>query len=388
MNTKQVEQMIWAGQFSEADLDGLTPADVAEIKSANGVEQRRFMLCKAFGVDGDERRVKGAVHSTEERDASGDRIMLKGWTFDRFKDNPQIFFDHGHRFGALPVALGEKARIGKSVTGVDALLIDEKFHTADMNPQAELIWRMVSATPSALPGRSVGFSVTKKPVFPDSDEDRKAMGLGPYGVLFDGTELFESSVVSLPDNAGALQGRSYSGLKEEAERAAREVTKKAVEDGVISWGDAMKLADSLPLTEEDAEKVERQEKRSTVQVDGLAGEIRSCLESSSSFAPDTNTLVVAGTTTGALVPVPDDRVDKALQAMKELTEAHAEVMRDFRDLACKLIEANQELMNTLLAEREGRGQARPSASKRAEEEYGKLIKEDLHERLGDLVRRA
>lgn len=248
---KQLIERIRSGLAIAADVQSENIEDVLAVKRDTDAPQYRFFAEKSFGVVKDERKVLGVPHSTEGVDRMGDIIRLKGWQLDAYKKNPVLLF--GHNSGALPIAKALKVRKGQSATGMKALLIDEQFHEADVNPESELVWRMVES--GALPGRSVGF-LPIEVRSPETDEEREKLGLGKWGLEFIKQELLESSIVPVPANAEALQGKCYA--------IAQATAKQAIEDGVATWSDVQRLAGILPITTEDAARINRDQRRSHV----------------------------------------------------------------------------------------------------------------------------
>lgn len=213
--TKELAGLIRDGLATARDLADVPIEEIVAAKSDEDHVHRRFVVAaKGYSIDTEKRLVTGVPHSTERVDRHGDIIRVKGWDLDQYKENPVILF--GHDSSALPIAVGKKVRAGQSATGLRALLIDEEYHEEELNPQAEVVWRMVAA--GKLPGRSVGFRPIKAHR-PETQEERDKLGLGPWGVVYEAQELMESSVVTIPANPDALQGRSFGdACKQELER--------------------------------------------------------------------------------------------------------------------------------------------------------------------------
>ena len=253
---KSLIERIRTGLATVADLAAEKPEDVLAVKRDNSVPQSRFFAEKSYGVQSDKRQVLGVPHSTEGVDRMGDIIRVKGWQLDAYKNNPVLLF--GHDSSSLPIGKATKIRKGRSVTGMKSLLIDEVYHEADINPESELVWRMVEN--GALPGRSVGFLPIDVHE-PETEEEREKLGLGKYGLEFREQELLESSIVPVPANAEALQGKCYI--------IAQATAKKAIEEGVATWSDVQRLAGVLPITEADQTRIEREARRSKVSLEGI-----------------------------------------------------------------------------------------------------------------------
>ena len=249
---------VLSGTATNGELDQIGHENVVAIKSDPSNSHRRFSIDKIFGVEPEKRTIKGVTHSTENTDRVGDIIKLSGWQLDAYKSNPVLLFAHND--WKPPVASVTKVRTGRSPSGMKSLLIDEKYHEPEINPEAEVIWRM--AATGALPGRSVGFRALEVHR-PENDSEREKLGLGKHGVMFSKQELLESSVVPIPANADAIAGKGFTS---KCYDLARKTMRQAVDDGVLSDMLARKLADIVPITEEDKARQERARKRSRVVV--------------------------------------------------------------------------------------------------------------------------
>lgn len=139
----------------------------------------------------DQPRTIRFVASSEIVDSYGDIIRTAGWDLARFQRNPVLLWAHQSR--ELP--------IGTASPWVDEgrkqLLADATFLSADENPFAEQVWRVIDA--GALRAVSVGFMPT---VEPNILRDEKNQWM--TGFEFVGQELLELSVVSVPANPEAL----------------------------------------------------------------------------------------------------------------------------------------------------------------------------------------
>lgn len=259
---KSLVSRIRAGIAADEELRALSGEDLYAIKSEKDAVHRRFSVAKAFGISLDERMVRGVPHSTERRDRVGDIIKVSGWELADYKENAVILYGHSSHSespkDSFPVAKALRPRTGRSSTGMRALLIDERYHEEEISPNAELVWRMVAA--DALPGRSVGF-IPIETLRPEDEKEREKLGLGPWGVLYAKAELIESSVVPVPCNADALQGK---GFVEGCYSRARSALRRAVEDGLMSWTEGRRVADWLPITDEDAAAQERSARRAFI----------------------------------------------------------------------------------------------------------------------------
>lgn len=207
MNLTERAKLIRYGLATPDTLEGLGRDDILAIKGDQSEFHYRFLATsgvdciKAAGADAKKPRFRH-VASDESVDAVGDIIRVAGWDTKRFEENPVLLWAHDQR--ALPLGLVERVWKSKAA-GRRALMTESSFHDVDLNPMAEMVGRLVEA--GALPGVSVGF-IPKEYVFPDSEKERKELGLGDFGVLHVKQELVELSVVPVPANGNALQQRS------------------------------------------------------------------------------------------------------------------------------------------------------------------------------------
>lgn len=125
------------------------------------------------------------IASTEAVD-SYDEIVEQSWQLDRFKGNPVILFAHKSR--ELPIGRATRCEVVKG-----ALECTIRFASAEANPVAEQVWRLVEE--ECLNAVSVGF-------YPRTVRHEKRDGKDVY-VLAD-NELHEISVVPVPANPEAL----------------------------------------------------------------------------------------------------------------------------------------------------------------------------------------
>lgn len=133
--------------------------------------------------------------SDESKDRYGDIITASGWDFAQFKLNPIVLW--GHQSRELPIG-----RVDKLWQEGTKSLAEVRFATADENPFADSVYKMVKA--GFVNASSVGF----RPTAPIEwiKEDGKETG----GMRFVGQELLELSVVTVPALPTALvQARAF-----------------------------------------------------------------------------------------------------------------------------------------------------------------------------------
>lgn len=146
--------------------------------------------------------------SDERVDGEGD-IIRQDWDFKEFEKNSPMPF--GHRWSEPPVGRfidwDIRHRSDGDYNG-PALHLLGLFATG--SEWADEIMRLVQG--GFLPGASVGFQAGKVINVVDEDE-RQALGLGPWGLIFEQNTLLETSPVTIPANPGAHVSEMMKGLK-------------------------------------------------------------------------------------------------------------------------------------------------------------------------------
>jgi len=127
------------------------------------------------------------VASDETVDSYGDIIRVSGWDLARFKSNPIVLFGHDPR---TPVGTATMKKDGKKLTATIDLADDGTSPFID-TLRSLVAQKIVKAV-------SVGFLPTKdpKPIMNKDDEIT--------GYEFNGQELYELSIVSIPANPASL----------------------------------------------------------------------------------------------------------------------------------------------------------------------------------------
>ena len=105
------------------------------------------LVCKLVNA---EQRTADFVASTDALDSHGD-IVEQDWVLDHFKANPVILYGHNSR--DLPI--GQATYVGVEM---GSLMVTVKFASAEANPMAEQVWRLVQER--VLRAVSVGFKPT------------------------------------------------------------------------------------------------------------------------------------------------------------------------------------------------------------------------------------
>lgn len=185
-----------SGQASQKDMAELGPERVREIKSSPSLIQVR---CKSAPVKDLGDRVLQHAISGDSPDRMEDRIHQAGWKLKNYSNNPTVLWSHdGENY--LPVGRGIEL-FTREVDGEVQLVENIEYAPKAMNEWAESVYQMTKG--GFLPASSVGFLPIKVRQY-DSDEERKADGLGDYGVYFEEQELLENSRVSVPAHPNAV----------------------------------------------------------------------------------------------------------------------------------------------------------------------------------------
>ena len=140
--------------------------------------------------------------SDERVDRHGD-IVLQNWVFDTFKDNPVMLYSH--EWDSPPIGSVIKwdvvRRRAEDYQGPSLQLLPI-FAMADEYQWADTIYRLAKAR--IIRTGSVGF-FTENVIQVTDAEERKSLGLGPEGMVFDKNVLVEWTVAPVPANTGAVQ---------------------------------------------------------------------------------------------------------------------------------------------------------------------------------------
>lgn len=191
---------IWDGTATDEELSAVGAEDVFAIKSDVEHVRRTFSVRgKPKSVNTIERTVEH-VASDETPDRMGDIIRVKGWDLDAFKSNPVLLRYHNSE--APPLGTVPQVKRGKKDDGSPALLTLSQFFADDkQDDEGRLLARLVMD--GDLPAVSVGF-MPLSTLRPETAEERTKLGLGPWGVVYEGAQLLELSVVTVPANPNAL----------------------------------------------------------------------------------------------------------------------------------------------------------------------------------------
>ena len=152
------------------------------------------LVYKQFELEGSTKSTVRFVASNETEDGDGDIIRVSGWDLRRFKRNPIILFGHNHM---LPIGVSTRTAVEDKTLVQDIKLADEGT-SEFIDTVRKLIDQKI------LRAVSVGFRATVPPS-PRQNKDGDFVGFE-----FNGQELLETSIVSVPSNAEALAQQAKS----------------------------------------------------------------------------------------------------------------------------------------------------------------------------------
>lgn len=138
------------------------------------------------------------IASDETPDSYGDIVRAEGWDLRRYKRNPIILFNHSSN---VPVGYSPKTVVDGKTLKCIAKLADEG--TSDF---IDTLYKLMKQR--IVRAMSVGFRATKD-VNIMRDKDGNFLGLE-----FNGQELLENSIVSVPANPNALSLAKSWGAKD------------------------------------------------------------------------------------------------------------------------------------------------------------------------------
>ena len=139
-----------------------------------------------------QKRQSEFVISSEAVDAHGTVFKLDGWNFDRFDQNPVVFYVHdkSNPNPDLLIGTGEVFREGDQIIG------RVTYEPATLNPLAEKVFQKVQH--GTLRMASVGFNPLEARFGTEEGED-------PDVLYFTKQELREFSIVPIGSNPDALK---------------------------------------------------------------------------------------------------------------------------------------------------------------------------------------
>ena len=165
-----------------------------------------------------EKRVLRFVGSDEGIDRDNEKVMSEGWNLKEYKKNPVVLVNHQHT--ELPVAKAIKVFIDKKAKN-NPLTFDIEFPEPEISSVGDTLYKLYSN--GYMSATSVGFK-------PDYDKIVYGDGMKTPRVIFNGQELLELSLVSVPANPRALL--SQKGITDAIEA---EVIDQLELDELESW---------------------------------------------------------------------------------------------------------------------------------------------------------
>ena len=165
-------------------------------------------MCRANGLSVDEvdkERILTFRGSDETPDRDGDIIRSSGWNLKEYRKNP--VFLNGHDYRRAPLGRTLKVWVDAATK---SLMFRVWFPLDENNPEINSVFSLYKN--GVLNAVSVGFRATK--VYrPDTEEERKRMGLGQHGVEIKAATLWELSAVTVPSNSNALRVKNAEQLE-------------------------------------------------------------------------------------------------------------------------------------------------------------------------------
>ena len=165
------------------------------------------VIDRAFAEDIEDTRTVRFIISTDGKDRHGTKLNMKGWSLDNFNRNPIVGYQHnvyGDNMCVPPNpddVLGPARAWVESANGRDVLMGEVTFEKAEINPQAEKVFRKVLN--GTLRATSVGFlEIGKGKDVVEKDASGKVIG---KTYEFEGQELIEFSIVNIPSNPEATR---------------------------------------------------------------------------------------------------------------------------------------------------------------------------------------
>jgi HK97 family phage prohead protease len=261
-NLKELSERILRGIASVEELAAEKIENVIAIKRDSVPHWRTAAINDP--EKGERGRSFRFIASDETADRAGDIIRVSGWDFKNFKKNPVALW--GHDASSLPIGRVFDFEKGAKRDNTPALFESIEYATAEMNPEADLIYRLVDG--GFIKAVSVGFIPTKSS-YPDTPEKREAAGLGAYGVLYEKQEQIELSQCSIPANPNALM----SAAKSFAQSGA--VSEKTVSRLFDALGLPAKTQIVVPQLPKEDKTEEVAQHPTTLDVAALFGEMKS-----------------------------------------------------------------------------------------------------------------
>jgi len=161
------------------------------------------VIDREFGEDIEKTRTVRFTISTSAKDRHDSILNMKGWKLDNFNRNPIVGYQHNVYGDNMCTPPNPDDVLGPARAWIegDRLMGEVTFETADINPQAEKIFRKVLN--GTLKATSVGFlEVGEGKWIKEKNLEGKVVGETYH---FEGQELLEFSIVNIPSNPEATR---------------------------------------------------------------------------------------------------------------------------------------------------------------------------------------
>ena len=229
----RLKLQILSGQATEAQMAEIGYDAVFEIKTSRD----SFLLrdFSDFEVKEISDRRFAFSFSNEKPDQGGDILQAKGWDLKVFRSNSALLWGHdGHT--RPPIGTVPKISKDADVAGARGLAGEVEFASEGIDPFIDVVAALTKDR--VVKASSIGCMILKTKKVEDQEE-RDALGLGPFGIFSEKHRLFEISLVSIGMNSDALARSCDELLSKE----------RATKVGVESF------LKSQPMTEMDYAKV-------------------------------------------------------------------------------------------------------------------------------------
>ena len=165
------------------------------------------------------------IASDETPDSYGDIVKAEGWDLKRYKKNPIVLFNHS---SSMPVGYSPKCWIDGPKLMARIKLADEG--TSEF---IDTLYKLMKQR--IIRAMSVGFRATKDVEIMRGKENEF------LGLLFNGQELLENSVVSVPANPNALSLAKSWGVRDST------LNRFAEQDAIVQAAHRQRQLDLLQL---------------------------------------------------------------------------------------------------------------------------------------------
>lgn len=160
-------------------------------------------IIRAFGDDIEKTRTVRFTISTSAKDRHGTVLNMDGWQLDNFNRNPIVGYQHNVYGDNMCSGPNPDDVLGPARAWMEdgRLMGEVTFETADINPQAEKIFRKVLN--GTLRATSVGFLEVGEGRYEYKKDEKGNIVDQTY--YFAGQELLEFSIVNIPSNPEATR---------------------------------------------------------------------------------------------------------------------------------------------------------------------------------------